>query len=295
MIAISPDITLKRQCELLDVPRSTLYYQPVVCEAKEATLKTITDAMDTLYTAHPTLGRRGMSDALAEQYDLIVNPKKTRRLMKVLGLEAIYPRKKRNLSAPDKQHKKYPYLLKNMDITRADQVWCSDITYIRVKHGFCYLCAVMDWHSRYVLSWRISNTLESSFCVEALQEAIDIYGVPEIFNTDQGSQYTSEAFTGELIKHGIQISMDGAGRAYDNIMIERLWRSVKYEDIYLKDYENPREVNGGLRDYFAYYNHQRRHSSLGKQTPARAYGSMAVAQSPFPLRKNLALTASCQL
>jgi len=266
------DIPISRQCGLLGLSRSSLYYRPRRDEHAVAREQVVLNAIDALYTERPHLGRRGMTDALAEEKRIFVNPKRVRRLMKVLGLEAVYPRPRRNTSQPDVEHPKYPYLLRNLEITRPDQVWCADITYIRLYRGFAYLVAVMDWFSRCVLSWELSNTLEASFCVSALQAALASGRQPEIFNTDQGSQFTSEAFTGELSSAGIAISMDGVGRAFDNIMVERLWRTVKYEDVYLRDYETPAEARLGLARYFAYYNHLRRHSSLGRRSPASVYG-----------------------
>jgi putative transposase len=266
------DIPITRQCGLLGLSRSSLYYRPQRDVQTAAREQVVLNAIDALYTERPHLGRRGMTDALAQEKQIFVNPKRVRRLMKVLGLEAIYPRPRRNTSQANEEHPKYPYLLRNLEITRPDEVWCADITYIRLYRGFAYLVAVMDWFSRCVLAWELSNTLESSFCVMALQAALASGRQPEIFNTDQGSQFTSEAFTSELSSAGIAISMDGVGRAFDNIMVERLWRSVKYEDVYLRDYETPAEARLGLARYFAYYNHLRRHSSLGRRTPASVYG-----------------------
>ena len=228
--------------------------------------------IDQLYTEQPTRGRYGMVNALAQECGLTVNHKRVRRLMRKLGLEAVYPKRRRNTSVANKQHQTYPYLLGQLTIDRADQVWCADITYVPLHGGFAYLVVVMDWYSRCVLSWELSNTMDASFCVEALQRALMSGRRPEIFNTDQGSQFTSEAFTGVLKDYGISISMDGKGRAFDNIMVERLWRTVKYEDVYIRDYASPAEARGGLRRYFDYYNHRRRHSSLGRRTPGRVYG-----------------------
>lgn len=266
------DIPVIRQCELLALSRSSLYYRPARDEEAEAFECRVLNAIDELYTARPHLGRYGMTDALAQERQLEVNPKRVRRLMKMLGLEAVYPRPRRNTSQPSEEHPKYPYLLRNLAITAPDQVWCADITYIRLYRGFAYLVAVMDWFSRCVLSWELSNTLDASFCVSALKEALASGRQPAIFNTDQGSQFTSEAFTGELSQAGIAISMDGVGRVFDNIMVERLWRTVKYEEVYLRDYETPAEARVGLRRYFGYYNRLRRHSSLGRRTPGSVYG-----------------------
>ena len=264
--------TVRRQCDLLGLGRSTAYYQKQADPARQAFELKLLGLIDHLYTDQPTRGRGGMRDALAEEHALAVNPKRIRRLMQKLGIEAIYPKPRQNTSAANKQHKNYPYLLNALEINRPDQVWCADITYIRLAGGFVYLVAIMDWYSRYVLSWELSNTLDAAFCVEALQRALATGRRPQVFNTDQGSQFTSEAFTGVLTKHGIAISMDGVGRAFDNIMVERLWRTVKYEDVYLRDYRDPAQARFGVGRYFAYYNHRRRHRSLGRQTPAAVYG-----------------------
>ena len=271
------DIPMVRQCDLLRLSRSSLYYRPQRDEQAAAFERRVLNAIDELYTARPHLGRYGMTDALAQERRIEVNPKRVRRLMKTLGLAAVYPRPRRTTSQGCPEHRKYPYLLRILDITEPDQVWCSDITYIRLYRGFAYLVAVMDWFSRCVLAWELSNTLDASFCVAALQQALASGRQPSIFNTDQGSQFTSEAFTGVLTASGIAISMDGAGRAFDNIMVERLWRTVKYEDVYLRDYETPAEARLGLARYFAYYNHLRRHRSLRRRTPASVYGLEASA------------------
>lgn len=267
-------ITVIRQCRLLGLSRSGLYYQSHGDPQRHLFEQTILNAIDALYTAQPTLGRYGMTDALAQQYGIEVNSKRVRRLMKKLGLEAVYPKPRRNTSRSNPEHPKHPYLLRNLAITEPDQVWCADITYIRLHQGFAYLAAVMDWFSRCVLAWELSNTLDASFCVEALERALALPGGrrPEISNTDQGSQFTSQAFTDVLTDHGIAISMDGVGRAFDNIMVERLWRTVKYEDVYIRDYQTPAEARLGLGRYFVYYNHRRRHRSLNRQTPASVYG-----------------------
>jgi putative transposase len=223
--------------------------------------------LDEQYTRTPFYGVRKMVWWLDEQ-GYPVNPKRVRRLMRLMGLEAIYPKPRLSLPAPG--HKIYPYLLRDLTIIRPDQAWCSDITYIRLRGGFIYLVAVMDWFSRYVLAWEVSVSLETSFCVSALNWALE-RGRPDIFNTDQGSQFTSHDFTGRLEDHGIDISMDGRGRVMDNIFIERLWRTVKYEEIYLKDYLDVPEAMAHLKIYFAFYNHERPHQALGYQTPAAIY------------------------
>lgn len=225
------------------------------------------DKIDEIYTKHPFKGaRRIRIDLIDLGYNISRN--KVQQLMQIMGLEAVYP--KPNLSKPGKENKKYPYLLKDMDIIENNQVWSTDITYIKMKKGFAYLTAVIDWHSRFVLSWKLSNTLHTDFCIDALNDAFKL-GTPLIFNTDQGSQYTSDEFTGVLTEKEIWISMDGKGRALDNIFVERLWRTVKYEEIYLNDYENMTELKKALTEYFLFYNYERKHQSLGYKTPAEVY------------------------
>ncbi len=268
---LGKNTSVSKACQVLGVSRSSLYYRPSRDESREAFEWRVLNAIDRLYTDHPHLGRYGMQDALAQEYEIEVNPKRVRRLMKTLGLQAVYPRPRRNTSQPCREHTKYPYLLRNLEIVRPDQVWCADITYIRLYRGFAYLVAVMDWHTRAVLSWRLSNTIDSSFCVEALEEALSRYGKPEIFNTDQGSQFTSEEFTDTLSAAGVRISMDGKGRWMDNVFIERLWRTVKYENIYLKDYETVDDLITGLDEFFRFYSRERPHQSLHGQTPWSVY------------------------
>lgn len=224
-------------------------------------------AIDKIYLDSPFYGVPRITHTL-KQMGHAVGHKRIERLMKRMGLQGVCP--KRNLSRSDSRHQKYPYLLKGLDIDRPDMVWATDITYIRLRHGFIYLVAIMDWFSRYVLSWRISNSLDSGFCIEALEDAL-VKKKPEIFNSDQGSQFTSNDFIQILKEQDIRISMDGRGRALDNIMIERLWRSVKYEEVYLKDYETVRDAVDGLRKYLDFYNNTRIHQSLGYLTPAVAY------------------------
>lgn len=224
--------------------------------------------IDEEYTRHPFYGTRRMKSYL-QGLGYRVNRKRIQRLYQVLGLEAIYPKPK--LSAANKEHKKYPYLLKDIEIVRQDQVWSTDITFIRLKHGFVYLMAIIDWFSRYVLDWELSISLCADFCIEALSRVLKI-GKCDIFNTDQGSQFTSEGFTGLLLANEVQISMDGKGRALDNIFIERLWRSVKYESVYMNQWETVRDVRHGLGEYFEFYNHKRPHQSLGYKTPYMVYG-----------------------
>jgi putative transposase len=225
--------------------------------------------IDREYTEHPFYGSRRMTVWLKQDKGEAVNRKRVQRLMRRMGLEAIYPRPK--LSA-GRKHKVYPYLLRGVTVGRPDQVWSTDITYVGLPSGFMYLAAVIDWHSRYVLSWELSNTLDGSFCLDALERALAA-GRPEVFNTDQGTQFTAEAFTGRLLSAGVKVSMDGVGRCLDNVFVERLWRSVKYEDIYPRGYETVARLRAGLRAYFAFYNGQRRHQSLGYRTPAEVYAA----------------------
>jgi len=257
-------ISLRRQCDLLDLSRSTAYYAPRAEKADNVALK---ETIDVQYTRTPFYGVPRMTAHLRRE-GWPVNPKRVRRLMRAMGLSAIYP--KPRLSLPCQGHLVYPYLLRNVTVNRLDHVWASDITYIRLRGGFVYLTAVMDWYSRYVLSWELSNTLDAAFCVEALDKALAI-SQPEIFNTDQGTQYTSEAFTSRLKEAGVKISMDGRGRVYDNIFVERLWRTVKYEEVYLKHYDDADEAWRGLAEYFAFYNRERPHQALDWRTPHEVY------------------------
>ena len=260
-------LSIVRQCELIGLPRSS-YYREGLAGRESAENLELMCLIDEEYTRHPFYGSRKLRDYLVRQ-GYQVNRKRVRRLMQLMGLVSIAP--KPNTSRPSPKHKVYPYLLRGLDINRPNQVWCSDITYIRMDHGFVFLTVVMDWHSRYVLSWEVSVTMEEHFCVSVLESALRRYGQPEIFNTDQGSQYTGKSFTGALKEHGVRISMDGKGRAMDNIMVERLWRSVKYEDVYVKDYGGVQELISGLRTYFEFYNHERPHQGLESKTPAEVY------------------------
>ena len=254
-----------RRCELLDVARSSAYYQPKPpCQGDLVLMRLI----DEIHLLWPFYGSRRMCDELGDKGHL-VNRKHAQRLMRVMGLQALYPRKR--TSQPGRGNTIYPYLLRGLTIDRPNQVWATDLCYIPMAKGFMYLVAIMDWYSRRVLAWRVSNTMDTAFCIEALEEAIQRHGAPEIFNTDQGAQFTSEAFTGALKAHGIAISMDGKGRWVDNVFVERLWRSVKYEDVYLRAYETPTELRAGLRRYFTFYNTRRRHSALGRRTPDTVY------------------------
>ena len=259
-----PQVSVRRQCELLGVNRAGLYYEPVG-ESEENLL--LMRLMDEQYTRTPFYGSRRMATWLVTR-GFQVNRKRVSRLMALMGIEAVYPKPK--LSQPGEGHKIYPYLLRGVAVERINQVWSTDITYIRMAQGFVYLVAVMDWFSRYVLSWRLSLTMELDFCVEALRCALR-RGRPEIFNSDQGSQFTSEKFTAELAAKQIAISMDGRGRCMDNIFVERLWRSLKYEEVYLKDYASVPEARAGIERYFRFYNHERLHQSLDYRTPAAIY------------------------
>jgi putative transposase len=259
-----PSLSIICQCKLLGISRSGLYYKMVGIVEEDLTLMKL---MDRQYLLTPFYGARKMA-AWLKSKGHIVNWKRVRRLMQIMGLKAIYRRPKTSKPAPG--NKIYPYLLNGLKITRPNQVWATDITYIPLARGFLYLVVILDWYSRYVLAWRLSNTLESDFCVEALREALR-KGRPEIFNTDQGSQFTAEEFTSILESQGVKISMDGKGRYADNLFIERLWRTVKYEEVYLKAYQDGREARTHLGQYFHFYNTERPHQSLGYKTPAEEY------------------------
>ncbi len=265
MIAEHPQLSLREQCGLLGLHRSGLYYEPVPESAENLLLMNL---LDRQYTEHPEQGVRRMTLHLRDLGHQ-VNPKRVRRLLRQMGLEAFYP--KPRLSIPDPVAGRYPYLLKGLKITRPDQVWCADITYVGLPDGFAYLVAIMDWFSRYVLAWEVSNSLESSFCVSALERALSHGRRPEIHNSDQGSQFTSAEWLGVLEGRGIRISMDGRGRAFDNIMIERLWRTVKWEHVFLREHRFIGSLCGGLDGYFDYYNNHRWHSALENQPPAAVY------------------------
>jgi len=266
--------SMRKQCALLGINRATLYYKPVGINNMDCEMMNL---LDEQYTKAPFYGVLRMREFLRSKgYE--VGKEHVRTLLRKMGLEAIYPRM--NLSKPIIEHKVYPYLLRGVIIERPNQVWSSDITYIRLMYGFAYLMAIIDWNSRYVLSWRLSNSLDGSFCIEAIKEALRNYGTPEIFNSDQGSQFSSSSFTNILSEAGILISMDGRGRAHDNIFIERLWRTVKYENIYLNDYIDIPQARKGLMDYFQFYNKERIHQSLGYKTPEQVYlGGMKESSS----------------
>lgn len=264
---INPEHTLPitRQCHLLDLARSSVYYRRKPLKPRDLDMMR---EIDEIHLAYPFYGsRRIMHELRSRGYD--VGRGHVSKLMRIMGIEAIYRKPKTTI--PDKQHKVYPYLLRGLDITQANQAWASDISYLPMAKGFCYLTVIMDWASRKVLAWRLSNTLDTSFCLEALEEAISRYGIPDIFNTDQGCQYTSDDFTDALSTRGVRISMDGRGRWIDNVFVERLWRSVKYEEVYLKAYESLSEARNSLGDYFLFYNSKRRHQSLDYKTPDEVY------------------------
>jgi len=256
-----------RQCSLLGVSRNAFYYQPSPESAENLSIMAL---IDRQYLKTPFYGARRMSWMLGE-HGVRANVKRVRRLMQQMGIEAIYPKKR--LSEPGKGHKVYPYLLRGVDVTHVNQVWSTDITYIGMRNGFMYLCAVIDWYSRYVLGWTLSNSMDVWFCIDALEKAFDRANArPLIFNTDQGAQFTSTGFTSVLEGRGVRISMDGRGRALDNVFIERLWRSVKYEDLFIKEYCNGRQLYDGLDQYFRFYNTERPHQALGNKTPAEIFG-----------------------
>lgn len=265
-----PKLSLREQCEILNVTRSTLSYQPVETSEEDREIMRI---MDKIYMKDPCVGSRRLVPLLERDYGIKVNRKRIQRLRREMGIETIWCRPRRT-SIPDNGHRKYPYLLGDRIVTRADEAWCADITYIPMPHGHAYLCAVMDWHSRYVLGWAISNTMDSRLTERALEAAVAKgERLPEIFNTDQGSQFTSPEWTGRLEGLGIRVSMDGKGRWMDNVFIERLWRSLKYEDIYLKGYANIGDLEAGVEEWMERYNTWRPHQNLGNQTPAQVYAT----------------------
>ena len=259
-------MSIRRQCELLSVARSSYYYEPASETAENLMIMRL---IDEQYMKTPFFGSRQMT-AWLQRRGQEINRKRTQRLMRLMGLEAICPRK--NTSKPAPGHKIYPYLLRDVVVSCPDQVWCTDITYLPMVGGFMYLVAIMDWYSRYVISWRLSNSMDKAFCLDALDEALSC-GRPSIFNSDQGAQFTSQEFTERLVSNGIAISMDGRGRALDNVFIERFWRSLKYEEIYLKEYANVDELYSGLSNYFDFYATQRPHQGLNNRTPYEVYSS----------------------
>jgi len=265
MISKDHKLPLTRQANLLELSRSSLYYEPVPVSEHDLMLMRL---IDEIHLKLPDFGSRRIQDEL-EDLGHRIGRDHIRTLMRKMGIEAVY--QKPRTSKPHPGHKIYPYLLRNKEVTHANHVWAADITYLPMARGFCYLVAIMAWHSRRVLAWRLSNTLDVSFCIEALEEALEKFGPPEIFNSDQGSQFTSEAFTKVLISNNVKISMDGKGRWIDNVFIERLWRSVKYEEVYLKAYGGVAEARRELTAYFERYNMRRRHQGIGRRTPDSVY------------------------
>lgn len=261
-------LSIRRQCQLLTLSRSNLYYKPV--QLNESKLAVV-NRIDAIYTEHPYYGTRRMVETLSD-CGISIGRQRVSSYYKLLGLEAVYP--KANLSKRNHEHKVYPYLLRYLPITKVNQVWSADITYIRLKHGFVYLVAIIDWYSRCILSWKVSTTLTADFCVDALQEALDKYPAPEIFNTDQGSTFTAQSFIGLLLKHHISISMDGRGRALDNVFIERFWRSLKQEKIYLVELYSVADAKKAIAEYMNFYNLKRKHQSLGYRVPFSVYNEI---------------------
>lgn len=263
------DLPINRKCTLMDVSRSTMYYKSVmpVPDKEEFEIKR---RIDKLHMKYPFMGSRSFRDQIRSK-GFKINRKRIQRLMNEMNIHSVAP--KPNTSRPGKQHKIYPYLLNKLKIDYSNHVWATDITYIPMAKGFLYLVAIMDWYSRKVLSWRLSNSMDTTFCIDALNEALAKYGSPDIFNTDQGSQFTSEDFTDILQSSDIKISMDGKGRWVDNVFVERLWRSLKYEEVYLKAYYTPKEARTGIGEWIKFYNHKRTHQSLGRKTPESVYWS----------------------
>lgn len=262
------DLSIGRQSELLTLPRSTYYYQPAQETAENLLLMRKIDELDL---NHPYYGVLRMQAELSTEENPI-NEKRIRRLMRKMSIETLYP--KPNTSKPCPWNKRFPYLLRDLKITHPNQVWSTDITYIPMKNGFMYLCSVIDWYSKHLLAWQLSNTMDASFCIDCLADAVQTYGKPEILNTDQGSQFTSEAFIEKVLGYDTRLSMDGKGRATDNVCIERFWRSIKYEKIYLHGYDNTVDLFLGMTEYIGFYNNQRKHQSLGYRTPASVYAEV---------------------
>jgi putative transposase len=258
-------IRIRRQCELLGLNRSTLYNHPVYISNEDSQIMRL---IDKIYTRCPFYGSRKIASQLSRDQGEPWNRKRIQRLMRIMGIRGVAPGP--DTSKPHPENKIYPYLLRDMTIDKVNQVWSTDITYIPMAKGFMYLVAVIDWHSRYVLSWELSNTMDTIFCIDALENALNV-STPKIFNTDQGAQFTSLLFTKILLDKEIKISMDGRGRALDNIFVERLWRTVKYENIYMNEYQNVSELRAGLKRYFTFYNHERLHQSLDYQTPSEVH------------------------
>jgi len=262
----NPKISMARQAGLLDISRSSLYYTP----RENAIDKLIMDAIDEVYTDYPFYGSRRIRFELVDRYQMAICREHIQRLMRLMGTEAVYPKHKPKFGQGNIAHKKYPYLLEGLNIIRPDQVWSTDITYVKLEHGWCYLSAILDWFSRYVVAWRLSDSLSADCSILTLEDAL-LDSVPDIHNSDQGVQYTSEEYTAILEDYEIQISMDSRGRCFDNIFTERLWRTVKYENIYLRSYRTMGEAQEGLSEYFNFYNRKRRHQALGYRTPEQLY------------------------
>ena len=272
MVEPSREISIRRQCQLLEVSRSTLYYKAK--EPSGETLELMVE-IDKIHMEHPYYGSRKVTQVLRQQWGRVVNRKKVQRLMRQMGMESVAPQSKRaSTSVPRKEDRKYPYLLRNRRVKEVNEVWAADITYIPVGDGQAYLVAIIDWHSRLVLSWELSNTLHTDFCVRAMERALARYGKPQIVNTDQGSQFTDRKWTGALLSVGIMVSMDGKGRYTDNIFVERLWRSLKYEEVYLTTYETMSEARAGIGAYLKFFNDERPHKALGYQPPRRFYDTV---------------------
>jgi putative transposase len=283
-----PQLSLRVQCKLLNVARATLDYLPVPESEEDRQLMRL---MDEIYLIDPCIGTRRLVGLMERDYGVLVNRKRLQRLRRKMGLETIWCRP-RNTSDPDKSHRKYPYLLRDLEVTRPDQVWCADITYVPMPHGHAYLCVVMDWYSRKVLGWQVSNTMDAALCQDALTAAVaQSLRLPDIFNTDQGSQFTSQEWISQLTGLGIAISMDGKGRWMDNVFIERLWRSVKYEEIYLREHSTPPELKAGLKKWFERYNTWRPHQALGNRTPQQAHNETPSTPANAPRTQELSKAA----
>lgn len=276
LVAPCNELSITRQCDLLGLARSTFYYQVKTPGAQWERLLALVDA---IYTENPVYGQRRLRAVLRRDFDLEIGRRRLRRAIKTLSLEAVRPR--RNLSKPAPGHRHYPYLLRGLKIESPGQVWATDITYVRLAKGFVYLVAHLDWYSRYVLSWRVSETMDTAFCLESLEEALERYGPPQIHNSDQGAQFTAQSYVDRLLVADVRVSMDGRGRWADNVFIERLWRTVKYEYLFLRDFASPRDVREGLRDYFTKYNNRRPHQAFGYATPEEVFtGKVQIAPSP---------------
>jgi putative transposase len=285
---LQENISQSRQAKLLGICRSSLYYDPVVSQADIACMK----AIDKIFTARPFYGSRRIQVDLKHNYKIDACRDHVRSLMRIMGLEAVYPKKANNTSVKDPNHAIYPYLIRNVSASFSNHIWGSDITYIRMAHGFCYLYSIIDWWSRKVVGWDLSPTMESDFCIETMDRAIQKFGAPEISNTDQGSQFTDKKFIEILKKNDVNISMDGRGRCLDNIFTERLWRSLKYEEVYLKSYQDIAEARTNIAAYFFFYNNKRRHQSLEYKTPAEIYANKNRLAPDAKLQNNLSILTS---